>query len=98
MKMAEAASNFQGKAVPQTKFEYEETLNFQPDICQKTEKMVSKLKSTGKFGKSAVEHMTEIYAKEKKERTSKAFVIEIQSEQKKKQKVNLNKKSDKLVA
>ena len=77
MKMADAASNFQGKAVPQTKFEYEETLSFQPEINTKSEKLVNILKSNGKFGSNAVEHMTKVYANEKKERTSKAFVIEI---------------------
>ena len=82
--MAEAAANFQGKAAPQTKFEYEEGLSFQPEINNKSEQMVSKLKQNGKFGQSAIEHVTEVYPKEKQQRASKAFVIEIQTEHKKK--------------
>ena len=69
---------------------------FKPDIDKKSMQIIEKLKEQGKF-KNAVDHMTQD-VQHRQIKQKKAFIIEVKTEKQKKQKVNLNEKSNKMIA
>jgi len=96
MKDFAANSNFVSHAQIPVE-EREKKYKYQPEINTKSVRMVNKMKENGKFGNNAIEHMTSDVEK-RKENVKRAFVIEVKAENNMKKKVNLNEKSNRLLA
>jgi hypothetical protein len=71
---------------------------YKPNLNKNSLSIIEKMKKDGKFGKNAIEHMYQHDIQNRKEKLKKAYIVEIKTEKKERNKVNVNDKSNKMVA